>query len=75
MSQKNRKTSDLVSTIPLTYDDETVAEQPLRPRFGDMWITAVDPEAGRKLRVNNEAPNDRKKPLTIIKLATVKETR
>ena len=75
MSNKNRETSNLVSTIPLTYDDETVVEQPLRPRFGDMWITAIDPEENQPLRINNEAPASRKKPLTIIKLATVKETR
>lgn len=36
-----RKTSDLVNTIPLSYDDSTVTEQPSRPIRGDLWFTST----------------------------------
>ena len=41
MSDNTRKTSNLVNTIPLSYDDGTVAQQPSRPIRGDLWFTST----------------------------------
>lgn len=41
MADNTRKTSNLVNSIPLSYDDGTVSEQPSRPIRGDLWFTST----------------------------------
>lgn len=63
MSEKSRQTGSIVNVIPWTYTDETIDNQAVRQRVGDMWITETDDE----LRTV-----EHKEPLTIVKVAKVK---
>ena len=58
-----RKTSNLVNTIPLSYDDSTVAQQPSRPIRGDLWFTGTTRLAKTK-QVKTETK--KRKPLKRI---------
>lgn len=63
MADNTRKTSNLVNTIPLSYDDGTVAQQPSRPIRGDLWFTSTTRLAKTK-QVKTETK--KRKPLKKI---------
>lgn len=62
MADNTRKTSNLVNTIPLSYDDSTVSEQPARPIRGDLWFTTTT----RTVKAKQEEQKQKRKPLKRI---------
>ena len=62
MADNTRKTSNLVNTIPLSYDDGTVSEQPARPIRGDLWFTTTT----RTVKAKQEEQKPQRKPLKRI---------
>lgn len=63
MADNTRKTSNLVNTIPLSYDDSTVSQQPSRPVRGDLWFTSTTRLAKPK---QAKAETKKRKPLKRI---------
>ena len=63
MSDKTRKTSNLVNTIPLSYDDSTVAQQPSRPIRGDLWFTSTTRLAKTKQVEQVKTETKKRRPL------------
>lgn len=67
MAKSNaRKTSNLVNTVPLSYDDSTVAQQPDRPIRGDLWFTSTTRLARPNQEKNVRPESKKRKPLKRI---------
>ena len=66
MADNTRKTSNLVNTIPLSYDDSTVAQQPSRPIRGDLWFTSTTRLAKPKQAAQAKTETKKRKPLKRI---------
>ena len=66
MADNTRKTSNLVNTIPLTYDDSTVSQQPSRPIRGDLWFTSTTRLAKPKQAAQVHTETKKRKPLKRI---------
>ena len=66
MADNTRKTSNLVNTIPLSYDDSTVDQQPSRPIRGDLWFTSTTRRAKPKQAAQVNTETKKRKPLKRI---------
>ena len=66
MADNTRKTSNLVNTIPFSYDDGTVAQQPNRPIRGDLWFTSTTRLAKSKQATPKKIETKKRKPLKRI---------